>query len=62
MAGKKREDKVKYDGYVIRYRPDRKACWQLYLGRMQDVGRKFSLSFLFLSLSKSPPRGDLKAK
>jgi len=29
MSGKKRENKIVYREFTIRYRPDRKACWQL---------------------------------
>jgi len=35
MAGKEREERVIYRGYVIRYRGDRKACWQVYLGKRE---------------------------
>ena len=34
-AGKLREEKVSYRGYVIRYRSDRRACWQVYLGKRE---------------------------
>lgn len=50
MSGKKRETKVVYRDFTIRYRPDRKACWQLAYPKKDGI-RKFK-HFETLELAK----------
>lgn len=57
MSGKKREDKVVYRGFTIRYRPDRKACWQLAYPKKHGV-RSFKH---FKTLEAAKGEVDLKA-
>ena len=57
MSGKKRETKVVYRDFTIRYRPDRKACWQLAYPKKDGI-RKFK-HFETLELAKGEV--DLKS-
>ena len=57
MSGKKRENKIVYREFTIRYRPDRKACWQLAYPKKDGV-RKFKH---FESLEEAKGEVDLKS-
>ena len=56
MSGKKRKSKIVYRGFTIRYRPDRKACWQLAYPKKDGV-RKFKH---FETMEEAKGEADLK--